>query len=188
LPGPAQERRGDHDEQVKQRGYGEKMRPPMREGRHQNHRHYSQRALQREQKHAHAGDARAPGPREEVTMYFLSQHRTHFPYLRAQRRATSRKWKSPRNTAQCTLPRRLTGIGSESKSCCPSDFCCWAGKGEVYQVLRLFFTGGSHCAASVSTRNSPQNALETTGKPTIRSAREESFWFHHLIFMPSLHY
>jgi hypothetical protein len=36
---------------------------------------------------------------------------------------------------------RFTCIGFEPRSCCPPGFRCWAGKREVYQVLRLFFTG-----------------------------------------------
>ncbi len=63
----------------------------MRECRHQNHGHHSQRALQREQKHTQAGAARTPGPQDKVAMNVLSQYGTHFPYLRTQRRATSRK-------------------------------------------------------------------------------------------------
>jgi hypothetical protein len=40
--------------------------------------------------------------------------------------------------------------GFESMSNCPSGFRRWAGKREVYQVLRLFFTGSNRGAAGAS--------------------------------------
>lgn len=70
---------------------------------------------------------------------------------------------------------RFTGIGFESRTRCPSGFRCWPGKRKVYQVIRLFFTGGPGCVAWVSTSNSPRKALETTGKLTIGVGHEESF-------------